>query len=126
MSDITTEEKDARNKNRLGIGCLTVFMLFLIAVVWAVTSDDYKKPDGVEAFVASQNFVTERLKAPSTAKFPTYDKSMVATNDNKRFKVTSYVDAQNSFGASVRTRYVCIITHVNGNQWQLDHIQLLD
>ena len=126
MLDITPEEKAARNKNRLGIGCLTIFMLFLIAVVWAVTSDDYKKPDGVEAFVASQNFVKERLKAPSTAKFPTYDQAEVVTNDNKRFKITSYVDAQNSLGATVRTRYVCIITHVNGNQWQLDHIQLLD
>lgn len=27
MPDITTEEKAVKNKNRLGIGCLTVFML---------------------------------------------------------------------------------------------------
>ncbi|MEZ5715195.1 MAG: hypothetical protein R3D85_08510 [Paracoccaceae bacterium] len=58
------------------------------------------------AFVMSQDFVKRQLKAPSTAEFPAgrgnYRSQAVG---DCTFRVSSYVDAQNGFGAMLRTHY---------------------
>ncbi|WP_132478412.1 hypothetical protein [Paracandidimonas soli] len=63
--------------------------------------------DTVMAFVMSQNFVKRALKAPSTAKFPYAHDGDVAIQKTGecKFRVHGYVDAQNSFGAMIRTPY---------------------
>lgn len=60
------------------------------------------------AFVMSQEFVRRRLKAPSTAEFPyiTNDQVAVSTKADCTFHVVAWVDAQNGFGAQIRSRYV--------------------
>ena len=126
MNNSDVDAKKMQDKKNFRVGCLAVLLIFVAVVAWVALGDHSSEPSGLEAYVASQNFVKQKLKAPATAKFPVYDKSMVVTNDNKRFKVESYVDAQNSFGASVRTKYVCIVTHIEGNEWQLESVQLLD
>lgn len=76
-----------------------------------------------QAYVISQNFVEQRLKAPSTAKFPlgVYE----ATKDSEgNFVIKSYVDSQNAFGAMIRTTYLVTIKHKGGdwanpNNWEL-------
>lgn len=55
--------------------------------------------------------VRARLKAPSTADFPSCGWSMdqytiTASPDMKEAAVIGYVDAQNGFGAKLRSRYV--------------------
>lgn len=62
----------------------------------------------IGAYVASKSFVRERLKSPSTADFPAFHARGVIVNFEKKchFKVAGYVDAQNGFGATVRTRYI--------------------
>ena len=66
------------------------------------------------AYIWSKNYVKQGLKAPSTAKFP----SMGFTNDvivrylgNGQYYVRTYVDAENSFGAKIRTYYTCILQY---------------
>ncbi|MGB3897113.1 MAG: hypothetical protein WA973_00995 [Mesorhizobium sp.] len=60
------------------------------------------------AFVMSQEFVRRQLKAPSTAEFPyiTNDQVAVSTKPDCMFRVIAWVDAQNGFGAQIRSRYV--------------------
>lgn len=58
-----------------------------------------------EANVMCQRYVETQLVSPSSAKFrsglkPTY-------KGRQRYLVNSYVDAQNGFGAMVRTYFVC-------------------
>jgi len=53
-----------------------------------------------------QERVAAELKAPSTADFPPYDEHSIGHSGADWF-VTSYVDAQNSFGAKLRTHYTC-------------------
>lgn len=64
--------------------------------------------DEVGAFVVSHEFVTRRLKSPSTAKFPRMatDGVRVTRSSECTFLVSSYVDSQNSFGATTRTKYL--------------------
>src|SRR5580693_5113852 len=62
------------------------------------------EPDKSKAYIISQNFVEDRLKSPSTAHFPIFDYSCKQLEDHT-FLVRSYVDAQNAFGATIRTDY---------------------
>lgn len=56
---------------------------------------------------ACQRQVEEQLKSPRTAKF----NDLYAQGDgNYRFTVTGTVDAENSFGALVRSEIICDIT----------------
>ncbi len=66
----------------------------------------------------SQEFVKNSLKAPSTAKFPTINKSSSKAIGNCQFQVASYVDAQNGFGAMLRTHYTAtILRHPDKGSW---------
>lgn len=63
------------------------------------------------AFVMSQTFVKKQLKAPSTAKFPYINEASVLREGKCGFRVESYVDAQNSFGAMLRTYYTASVVY---------------
>lgn len=72
------------------------------------------EPDNMGAFVISQNFVKDYIVSPSTADFP-----IEATNIKRignKFMVYSYLDAQNSYGAKIREKYMCLLIF-NGGEW---------
>lgn len=63
--------------------------------------------DTTMAYIMSRRFVERELVAPSTAKFPSAlaDGVHSVQSEDCKFSVVAYVDAQNSLGATVRTRY---------------------
>ncbi|MBA1335827.1 MAG: hypothetical protein HPY66_1645 [Firmicutes bacterium] len=63
------------------------------------------KEDKTNAWIFAQDAVKSALKAPSTAKFPWYDESYITPLSDGRFLVKAYVDAENSFGAKIRTNF---------------------
>lgn len=78
------------------------------------TSDAYK------AFAISKRFAKSKLKSPSTAEFPIYSEyseGIHVVDKDDSFFVASYVDSQNSFGAMIRTKYLC---SVNKGTWEVD------
>ena len=64
-----------------------------------------------KAFIVAKAEVKLKLKSPSTAKFATeFDKeSKYKINDDESVIIQSYVDAQNSFGAIIRTNFRCTV-----------------
>jgi len=56
---------------------------------------------------SSKHFVKQRLTNPNSAKFPLFSESGVNIKYLKEchFRVQAYVDAENAFGGTVRTRY---------------------
>lgn len=66
------------------------------------TGDGGGNPEG-ESVVACQQAVKERLKAPGTADFQAGARETMAD----RWQVVGSVDAQNGFGAKVRTDFTC-------------------
>jgi len=54
--------------------------------------------------IHSQNVIKAILKSPSTAKFPNITEWYIA-KDREKIVVQSYVDAQNSFGAFLRSQF---------------------
>jgi hypothetical protein len=67
-----------------------------------------------------------RLKAPSTADFPWYDEDNVQDEGNGRFVVSSYVDAENAFGAKIRVFFYCEVQYEGGDRWKLVDLTLFE
>lgn len=58
--------------------------------------------------------VTQRLKSPSTAEFNTNTQSTYI-NDTT-YGIYGTVDSQNSFGAMIRTEFMCTVTLTNNGE----------
>ena len=96
--------------NLISIACLALFMLLAIGS----TDDGPKTPGKIEAYVYHKYFIKNRLKSPSTAEFFSYDASRVSKINNSTFKIRGYVDAQNGFGAMIRTNYSIVVKNETG------------
>lgn len=62
----------------------------------------------INCYLYSQELVKQKLKSPKSADFPTYSKSFV-TDKGNTILISSYVDADNSFGATQRVYYTATI-----------------
>lgn len=62
------------------------------------------------AKICAQKAVEDRLKAPSTAKFCSYSDMTAIHLGGSEWKITGYVDAQNSFGSTQREYWTVTLT----------------
>ncbi|MCY1513860.1 hypothetical protein D9M68_483810 [compost metagenome] len=112
-------------------GCLT--LVAVVAGSKLLQPEDpnaWKAKDNpTMAYIMMEDFVKARLKAPATAKFPGIldgrDKHVKALGEQRYF-IFSYVDAQNSFGASIRTRFEGKIQQTAKGEWQLESLRLIE
>jgi len=69
----------------------------------------------------SETLVKQRLKSPSTASFNNYPD--ITYIGDSSFKVISYVDSQNSFGAMLRTKFEATVKYIETigeqEQWRM-------
>lgn len=76
----------------------------------ATTEKKSAEPDGTKLTSCAIEEVKSMLKSPSTADFPSrISGAYVITRNDGENKVSSYVDAQNSFGAKTRTNFTCTV-----------------
>ena len=68
-----------------------------------------------------KEFVEKTLKAPSTAEFQSYNNFSASGTGEGPFQVSGYVDAENSFGAKIRTQFICELRRT-GDNWQLENL----
>jgi len=82
--------------------------------------------DAERAWRYCQDAVRARLKAPSTARFPgreAVDGLVVKGSDGTvAYQVVSYVDAQNSFGAMIRTQFECVARKLPDGRWEVSSV----
>lgn len=64
----------------------------------------------MDAWVCAEEVVRQNLKSPSSAKFCTYPEATIKDKGNNEYMITGWVDADNSFGASVRTDFTVTLT----------------
>ena len=58
--------------------------------------------------------IKQQLKSPSTAKFEgLFDFIAVQSADHKDWTIHGHVDAQNAFGATLRTNWTCTVTPID-------------
>ncbi len=118
---------------------LIVFVIFMIGI-FASTSMDIPKPRDQDQRAVSESDANvmsitlcemrarETLKAPRSAKFPWVKK---ASFDGNLAILNSYVDAQNSFGAMIRTNYICTLRYKGGapidpESWDIEEFMILE
>ena len=81
-----------------------------------------------DALIIARNIVEERLLSPSTADFPWSLGTVTKTYHQKHrrcvYRVKSYVDAQNVFGATIRNKYRVTLVHYGANDWKIDTVQM--
>jgi hypothetical protein len=82
-----------------------VVLIFIINMIWPEEAARAEHSD-IAAATACESFVRDRLRAPSTAKFPWSEQQTVHAG-NGLYTVRGAVDAQNGFGAQIRSRYLC-------------------
>ncbi|WP_195668837.1 hypothetical protein [Bacteroides intestinalis] len=97
---------------------ITVLIVFLIAFNSGPSISSYEDPAQKEishkvstAFEAAKKAVKAKLKSPSSAKFASQadNESKYKINDDGSVIIQSYVDADNSFGANIRTFFRCTV-----------------
>ena len=130
----------APNESKNGVA-VTVALLAGV-IVWFVassgnnsksspTTSNLSGDDGkAMAWTMAQEFVTDNLKSPSTASFggmfsgdfQDYNKT-VGSLGGGRFSVNAWVDSQNSFGAVLRTHFVCEVENLGEGKWKCARLE---
>jgi hypothetical protein len=86
----------------------------------APTNTPKPEHSATAAELMCQQFIEDRLKAPATAKYaPLGREGAVEFLGDSTYQVLSYVDSQNSFGAMLRTKYLCEVQYVENDRWKL-------
>ena len=107
----------AAPKQKVGMGCAVILILLLggcVVLMMLPESEERKGQralnDGqVNTTVLCEHAMTQRLRAPGSADYPFGHVSSVTKAGENRFQLVSYVDAQNAFGAKLRTRFRCVV-----------------
>ncbi len=96
--------------------------MLICAVVFAVSFRAYTPSDresaagtppshtAFEANLECHQFVKDRLKAPSSAKFSDFSDSLVMGTSDGPYVVRSSLESQNALGVMLKTRYMCTVT----------------
>lgn len=118
-------KKKRKKISSLGWAVIIIIIVLIIGFLkdcGGDSSDSNKtKYNGPEdAYLEAQSFVEKHLKSPSTADFPYYNriKDNVKYLGTNKYKIDSYVDSQNSFGATIRTNFSCTIIFIGNGQVQ--------
>lgn len=72
-----------------------------------------------EAILFAQAVELQLLKSPQSAVFPTADQFKISESDGV-YRISAYVDSQNSYGASVRTPFIVNVKKENGEWSSVD------
>ena len=74
-----------------------------------------------EAFEQVKAQVLSKLTTPSTAKFASFvdDQTSVMEGKKDTYAVVSWVDAQNTYGAAIRQRFIGILEYTKNGTWKV-------
>jgi hypothetical protein len=91
--------------------------------IFSVFNSEKSGGDTYEAWWYATEFVQDRLKSPSSAKFSPHRESIVAKMDTNHYTVMGWVDAQNSFGATLRTGWEATVRH-DTDGWRCENVKI--
>lgn len=83
-----------------------ILIAFSIIIVGCSGEKDAKK----DAWICAQKVVNDELKSPSSAKFCSYSEASITDMGNNQYNIRGTVEAENSFGAKVKTTFRVTLT----------------
>lgn len=104
---------------------ILVLLILAVCVVIGILGNKPSKPSGPDQYTARvmcEKFVKDRLKAPASAEFAPDSETHTLAKGDGAYKVTAWVDSQNSFGAMIRTNYTCEVSYQGNDKWRLDSL----
>jgi hypothetical protein len=114
------KSKTSSEKNRFGniataiiIGVIILFLIWMFHACTTSSTGHTTTTAETSAYLTAEDAVKSQLKAPSTASFPWYNDSFVTDNGDGTYTVSAYVDAENSFGAKIRSNWSCKVSGDN-------------
>lgn len=113
---------------------IVLVVVFYFAASWGrseapspVAKKDWKKEDAsIMAYIMMEDSVKAQLKAPASADFPGFSEGRdrhVQRLDGQRYRITSWVDAQNGFGAKIRSHFIGEIEQTDKDFWKLRSLE---
>ena len=130
------KNKGIGSQNRyLNIIIAFTVCVFVVVFAVAITSgggggnsasskiEDTYGHDEFEAQVIAEEIVEGKLKSPSTAEFCEHSEYTI-TCSGDTWTVTGYVDAQNSFGATLRNNFTVKFTFESNKRYTIDYCNI--
>ena len=91
------------------------FVLFTSGPSTPTTADDFDESSHkVSVAIGCEQAIEQRLRSPRSARFPWNMSNEAVRQPDGSYVLRSYVDAQNGFGAEIRTNFVCRGTPTDG------------
>ena len=108
FANMPSEGKKTNNITAVIVIGLIIALLFgAIKCCGSFSSSDSRE---IDAWVCAQNVVRNNLKSPSSADFCSYPEATIIDLGDDQYMIKGYVDAQNSFGAMVRSYFTVTLT----------------
>lgn len=79
--------------------------------------------DDSDAWSAAVSTVSSKLKSPSTAEFCSKSAATIKSNGDT-WTISGYVDAQNSFGATLRNNFTVEITFTSSTEYTIERCDI--
>jgi len=90
-------------------------------------SNENERDLSLKAFVTAEMYVETKLVSSTTAKFARYrghDGGQVTRLGKDEYRVQSYVDSQNRYGAMIRTNYSVTVHFLNGRPDRVSDLKM--
>lgn len=111
---LVPRHQERRKSSKVPVGGIIVAVLLVVGIIGVLSplfaSRNPTDERNIDAWVCAQNAVSELLKSPSTADFPSYSDSYVEYMGENEYTISAYVDAANEFGATVRQNFTVVLT----------------
>ncbi|MBE6912864.1 MAG: hypothetical protein E7473_10100 [Ruminococcaceae bacterium] len=101
----------------------SIFLAILVPIIVAVcllAPSEERDTKSYDVLVIAEKEVKSKLKSPSTAEFSAYNETKI-TNDGDVWVVEGWVDAQNSFGATLRSEYTVRIVFDGDERYKVEY-----
>lgn len=122
MTDHAHNDEWRAKVNRRAIAIvIAVFVVIVFVGCVAGSANSGNRNDEQEAIAQCEARIEKLLKSPATADFD----SAASARGSERWAVTGTVDAENSFGATVRASYGCTVV-MNDNSTVTTKVDYFD
>jgi hypothetical protein len=121
MEDVRQEQKEKREG--VWSGLFWIFAVLLLLYACGKGLSDTSGHPTFDITWECEHLTKSKLKSPASAQFEKYPPVELLPDGSYRLR--SYVDSQNSFGAMLRSRYLCLARKLpNGKIEVTSHVLL--
>lgn len=101
------KQKDPAKSGCL-IAVLILTLLYVLVMIFSPPEDKSMTPSQI-AWYGCREHIERNLKSPKTAEFQLFSEYGIKKINDRIYDVNIYVDAQNSFGAMIRSKFYCSV-----------------